>query len=348
MKNEITSSPQHLRVAVAGAGRMGLRHLLAVRELGMQAVGVADLAPTAVQAACEAHGIPRASGFTDALQMIDRLRPQALVIATTAPSHAELVLAAAASGVKHILCEKPMACSLAQADAMLEACEAHGTMLAVNHQMRFMPQYTQVKALLGGEELGALSSIVVAGSNFGLAMNASHYFEMFRWISGQPVHSLQAWFDEQLLPNPRGAHFEDRSGRLLARNADGVHLYLDFAVGSGHGLQVTYVCSNGQVMVDELSGDMRISARQAEYRALPTTRYGMPAEVRHETIEPADAVAPTVRVWRAMLAGSGFPDGQAGLHALRCLVAAHASHEAGGRPVGLDDALPRERMFPWA
>jgi hypothetical protein len=165
----------------------------------------------------------------------------------------------------------------------------------------------------------------------------------------QEVETVRAWFEPALMANPRGAQFEDRSGRLLAGRAGGVSMFIDFSSASGHGLQVTYVCRYGQITVDELTGDLRVAARKPEFRDLPTARYGMPADVAQSVIEPADTIVPTMKVWQALIAGAGAPDGGAGAHALRCLVAAHASHEGGGREVRLDDpALPRERVFPWA
>ncbi|MDM4767516.1 Gfo/Idh/MocA family oxidoreductase [Pelomonas sp. SE-A7] len=344
-----SSAAAGLRVAVIGLGRMGLRHVEAARRLGMDVCGAADTNPDALKAVQAQFGVAAEACFTDAYQMLATVKPAALVIATTAPTHAPFVLAAVEQGTRHILCEKPLATSLAEADAMLAACERSGTRLAVNHQMRFMAQYTQVKALIGSEELGPLASILVAGSNFGLAMNASHYFEMFRYLSDQPVAEVQAWFEDGQLANPRGPQFEDRSGRLLARSAAGPSMFIDFSASAGWGLQVVYICRHGQIVVDELNGDMRIAARQAQYRELPTTRYGMPVDIRVEQIEPADTVVPTMAVWQALLAGEGYPSGADGAHALGCLVAAHASHEAGGRAVRLDDpALPRERVFKWA
>lgn len=348
MSTQISPLAAGLRVAVIGLGRMGARHVQAVKNMGMDFCGAVDSSGDALRAMREQHGLAEQSCFTDAAEMLRAVRPEALVIATTAPSHADLVLAAAAHGVRFILCEKPLASSLAQAEQMRAACEEAGARLAVNHQMRFMPQYTQVKALIGSDELGDLSSIVVAGSNFGLAMNASHYFEMFRYISGEQVNDVQAWFDEAHLANPRGAQFEDRSGRLLARSANRLTMYIDFAANAGWGLQVIYICRHGQIVVDELNGEVRIAARQAQFRDLPTARYGMPVDIRNEQIEPADTIVPTMQVWNALLAGEGYPDAAAGTHALSCLVAAHASHHQG-RMVRLDDALlPRDQVFKWA
>lgn len=342
-------SPRGLRTAVIGLGRMGLRHVEAARSLGMEVVGGADPSAEARAALVRDFGIAPDACFADGQDMLAALRPEAVVIATTAPAHCALVLAACAAGVRYILCEKPMARSLAEADQMIAACDAAGARLAINHQMRFMDQYTEVKALLGSAALGPLGAIAVAASNFGLAMNASHYFEMFRYMTGEDVAEVSAWFDAEKLANPRGAQFDDASGHVLARTASGVCMSLAFPAAAGWGVQVVYSCRAGQIVVDELRGEMKLAARQAEFRDLPTTRYGMPVDVSHHTIAPADVIQPSAAVWSAMLAGADWPDGRAGAHALACLVASHVSHRRGGIAVRLDDpALPRDEIFHWA
>lgn len=344
-----SKSPVGLRVGVIGLGRMGVRHIQAARNLGMTVCGAADMSEQAVEAARLSQDISPEACFTDATDMLRTARPDAVVVATTADSHFALVVAAAKCGARYILCEKPMATSLAETDAMREACERAGALLAVNHQMQFMPHYVRVKALIGSDELGPLVSVLVAGSNFGLAMNASHYFEMFRYISGGGVRSVRAWLEKDRLSNPRGSQFEDSSGRLLVRGTDDTAMYVDFSAGAGYGLQIVFICRQGQIVMDELNGEMRVSARKSEFRELPTARYGMPADVRVERVEPTDAVSPTMGVWSAMLAGKPFPDGAVGAQALACCVAAHVSHEKDGGEVLLDDSsLPRARVFKWA
>lgn len=349
--NSIQSHPSAagLRAAIIGLGRMGMRHAHALQNLGMEICGAADTNLEALESVQSEYGVAPQMCFTDAREMIANVRPAALVIATTAPTHAPFVLAAAEMGVRYVLCEKPMATSLADVDAMRQACECAGTRLAVNHQMRYMEQYTRVKALIGSEALGPLVSVLVAGSNFGLAMNASHYFEMFRYICDEPVQELQAWLDPEQLANPRGPQFEDRSGRLLARSTGGRSLYVDFSANAGWGLQVVYVCRLGQIIVDELNGEVIVKTRQASFRDLPTTRYGMPMDVERLQIEPADTVVPTMAVWNALLANDAYPDSCVGSHALACLVAAHVSHAEGGRTVRLD-ALEawHDKVFKWA
>lgn len=337
-----------LRAAVIGLGRMGMRHIEAIIGLGMKVCGVSDIAEQARVTACETCKLDPSTSFADGADMLRSVRPDALVVATTAPSHAPLVGAAAEAGVRFILCEKPMATSLTEAREMMNACNRSGTVLAINHQMRFMEQYTRVKALIGSEQLGPLASVVVAASNFGLAMNASHYFEMFRYVSGVSVHSVSAWLDEAKLANPRGSQFEDRSGRILARSQGGPSLYLDFSVNAGNGINVVYICRYGQIVVDELNGTMRVVARKSEFRDLPTTRYGMPSDILTENIAPADVVGPTKALWTALLAEQSYPDGETGIHALACCVAAHVSHESGGASVAIGSSLPDARRFRWA
>jgi predicted dehydrogenase len=342
-------SAKGLRVAVIGLGRMGMRHVQAVQSMSMDVCGLVDISEKALEGARATKGLEGSAVSTDAVRLMRDVRPEAVVISTTAPSHGPLVAAAVSAGAKFILCEKPMATSLAAVDEIVDACRKAGVTIAVNHQMRFMSIYSTIKALIGTAEIGPLATMVVAGSNMGLAMNVSHYFETLRYMSGSRVREVRAWLEKDRIANPRGPEFEDSSGRLLATTESGHTMYVDFSVAAGHGLQTTYVCRNAQITVDELSGDVRISARRAEFRELPTARYGNPADVRTVVVEPASTVEPTVRVWSAMLAGEDWPDAEIGRQTVACLVAAHASNEAGGIAVRTDDpALKRDRVFPWA
>ena len=334
--------------AVVGLGRMGLRHLQVLCELGMKISGLSDINRASAIAAGQSYA-PEAAIYENAADMLQDRMPEAVVIATTADSHKDLVLAAVGNGAKWILCEKPMAVSLEEANSMTAACAEAGVKLAINHQMRFMPNYFRIKELIGTEGLGALASIVVSGSNFGLAMNASHFFEVFRYITDENATVVFADFEDDIVANPRGPQFEDRSGRLIAKNSNGQAIYIDFSVNAGWGLSVAYICRYGQIHVDELGGEVRVYERQPEYRDLPTTRYGMPHMTRIDHIPPTDATAPTRALWDAMLNDRDFPGASEGRHALECIIAAHLSHEQGGKWVSLASLGRRaNQKFNWA
>lgn len=337
-----------MKICVIGLGRMGRRHLQVAKKLGMEIVGVFDPLPESIHLAQEEYCLLDSIIFDSVEAMLKNTSPEAIVVASTAPSHCEYVIQSAEAGVRYILCEKPMAVSIAQCNHMISVCAKYGASLAVNHQMQFMEQYTAVKKLSNSLEMGGLKSITVSGSNFGLAMNAVHYFEMFRYLTGEKLENVNFWADEARVPNPRGEQYEDRSGQLRAISKSGVRLYIDLSGDLGNGIQVAYGCRNGQILIDELTGFMRYSFRKQEFRDLPTTRYGMPSDILVREIEPADVIAPTQAVWDAMINGLPYPDGDAGLHALRVLVAANLSAENSGKSVDVLQNDVIDRCFSWA
>lgn len=337
-----------MKFCAIGLGRMGRRHLQVARNLGMEIVGICDPMPESIKLAQEEYGLSEKVVFSSAKEMLETTRPDALVVSSTAPSHCEYVCMAAEAGVKYILCEKPMAVSLAECDRMIEACKKSGSLLAVNHQMQFMEQYTVVKELINSPEFGGLRSVTVTASNFGLAMNAAHYFEMFRYMTGEQISEVSCWMDSARVPNPRGAQYEDRSGQLRALSPSGIRLYMEIGGDLGHGIQVVYSCRLGQILVDELSGHLRYFHRKPEFAELPTTRYGMPAVTEMREIAPADVIKPTEAVWKAMFENRTYPDGACGRHTVSVLVAANISGESDGKQVELARELPADRVFPWA
>lgn len=337
-----------MKSALIGLGRMGLRHLDNLLALQLDIVGLGDPLREARTMAREKSRIPNEALFADPYKLIKCCRPELLLISTTAPAHADLTCKAAESGVKLILCEKPMATSIADARRMIDACSQHGSLLAINHPMRFMEIYSHPRALLASSAYGGLRSVHIAGGNFGLAMNASHYLEMFRYMTGETPDSVQAWFSDEKVPNPRGEQFEDRAGSLRITTPGGVRLTLDASSDQGHGLCVNYTARHGQIHINELTGQMNWTLRQEKFRDLPTTRYGMPSEDGALQLVPADAVKPSLGVLQALIAGDNYPTGEQGLSVIRALAAAHVSAEEGGRVVRLDEPLPENRVFQWA
>jgi predicted dehydrogenase len=337
-----------MKAVVIGAGRMGRRHVEVIRALGLELAGVCDLSPDALRATEEACGILPAQQFSDVDACLRSQRPECVIVATTAPTHCTYTCLAAERGARYILCEKPMGISLRECDRMIATCQARGVALAINHQMRYMEQYTRPKQIVESAEFGGLSSVTVLAGNFGLAMNGTHYFEMFRYLTGEIPAEVTAWLAKDAVPNPRGPQFEDRAGAVRLVNAKGQRFYMDVGPDQGHGMTVIYSGPYGQLVVDELAGTMRLTVREAQYRTLPTTRYGMPALTHEYRIQPADSTSPTKAVLHALVIGHDAPSGEEGRLAVAALVAAYLSDESGHQPVRLDATLPRDRQFPWA
>lgn len=341
-----------MKTAVIGLGRMGCRHLQNVAALGLKLAGICDARPEALEAARRELGLETGTGacrcYQDPAALLRETRPELVIVATTAPSHAELTCLAAASGARYILCEKPMAVSLEQCDRMIEICALHHTLLAINHPMRFMDRFVEVKVLLRSADFGELDSVVTAGANIGLAMNGTHRFEAFHHLTGELPASVTAWFAADVLPNPRGPEFEDRAGTVHVTTGTGKRLHLDIGANQGHGLTSIYSCRHGQVIVDEIEGMLSWNFRPPEYRDRPTVQYLNPSQRGSRQIQAAEATAPSRAVLEALLGQRNFPTGVDGRLAVATLVAAYQSHEQGHVPIAVEGQLPKARLFPWA
>jgi predicted dehydrogenase len=328
---------------------MGRRHIHAIRAKGWEVEAIYDRSIDSLRLASQEHGLQDGRLFSDIDEMLSKCNPDLAVIATNADTHCALTCLAAARGTRFILVEKPMAVSVAECDQMIEACRQAGARLAVNHQMRFMPAYTVPKALFQDPAFGGVRSMTVVGGNFGFAMNGSHYFEAFRFLTDEVPVEVSAWFSPEIVPNPRGPQYQDRAGCIRAVTGSGKRLYMDVSADQGHGFSATYACRNGVITVDEMAGELVSSEREAQYRELPTTRYGMPGIRKHDSVSPPDLIETTVAVLNALVTGQHRVTGEDGRQVVELLVAAHQSADQHGAPVRLDaNGVDRQRIFPWA
>jgi predicted dehydrogenase len=340
---------QSKKVTLIGAGRMGRAHALAAQKLGLSLDAVCDKRAESIKDIGDQFGVAENRRFTDAQALFASGVDGTVLIATTADTHCVLTCGAAKSGAKAILCEKPMASSIAQCDEMIATCADAGVRLAINHQMRFMPQYQLVKEVLDAGTLGRLGSMNVVAGNFGLAMNGSHYIEAFHFLTGSRPVSASAWFGGSKLPNPRGPNFFDQAGEFRLLGDAGQRLTFSIGSDHGHGMTVTYAGEYGHIFVDELEGEAIITSRLPEHRAMPSTRYGMPWERETRRFPQADNVEPTRGVIAALIAGKNYPDGQSGRNIVAALAACHASADMDNRTVTLaDNEAAAGRIFSWA
>ncbi|MGY0056287.1 Gfo/Idh/MocA family oxidoreductase [Streptomyces sp. LZ34] len=125
-----------LPVGLVGAGRMGSFHAetLAHRLPGVRLAAIADPAPGAARRLGDRLGCPTA--YTEIGELFADPGIEAVVIATPARTHADLVEAAARQG-KAVYCEKPMAVSLAEADRAIAAAADAGVPLQVGFNRRY-------------------------------------------------------------------------------------------------------------------------------------------------------------------------------------------------------------------
>ena len=198
-----------LDVAVLGSGFMGGTHARAFANL-------ADVNLVAVSSRSEekARGLAEEVGCewtTDAMALIEDPRIEAVSITLPTQLHKEFTVAALNAG-KHVLVEKPMALSLEECDAMIEAAEETGRVLMVAHVLRFWPEYVAVADLVKSGELGKpLSATATRYIEF---PGWADWFRNPEWTGGAVldlhIHDLDTlnW----LFGKPKSVYAEGRRG----------------------------------------------------------------------------------------------------------------------------------------
>lgn len=160
--------------------------------------------------------------YADWREMLNGEQLDIVSIATYAPQHAEIAVACAERGVRAIYCEKPMATKLVDAERMLAACVRSGSLLAINHNRRFQPNFRRLRDFIAAGSLGDLTSISIAWGSGRLGNVGTHMFNAAALLVGQRVEAVSATLDSSRRPDCRGAQFQDCGGWGLLRFEGGL------------------------------------------------------------------------------------------------------------------------------
>jgi predicted dehydrogenase len=140
-----------IRTALVGCGKVGTIHAAALAGLAeAEFVAACDADAGRAEAFAARYG---ARPFTDVGAMLREAGVEAVVIGTPHPLHAEPAVRAAEAGV-HVLVEKPMAASLADCDAMLDASRQSGVTLGVISQRRWYEPVRRMKDAIDAGKIG--------------------------------------------------------------------------------------------------------------------------------------------------------------------------------------------------
>jgi D-apiose dehydrogenase len=143
-----------MRVAVVGLGNAGATlHLPALAQIGtVSVVGVCDIDAGRREHAERQWQVPV---FEDFDALLERARPELVIIGTPPDSHAPYCLRSLDAGA-HVLCEKPFTSSLDEADEVIAAARAAHRQVALNHEFREMPIFRALRDEVGKPEVGPL------------------------------------------------------------------------------------------------------------------------------------------------------------------------------------------------
>jgi predicted dehydrogenase len=163
---------------------MARGHARAYQDLGIPIVAVADIAQEALDKAREDYGVEHT--YTDHVRMLEEIQPDLVSVVTGEAVHCPLVVDAAECGVKGIVCEKPMAMNLGEADRMLDACRASGSALTVSHQRYYASQYARARELIAGGAIGAVRFAEAFGMAESIHTDGTHTVHMLLSLLGDP------------------------------------------------------------------------------------------------------------------------------------------------------------------
>lgn len=147
-------------IGVVGCGSIAIhRHLPEyATHQAARIAAVCDIIPARSEEAAVTYG---AQSFTDYQDLLTDDRIDVISVCLPNNLHAPVTIAALKAG-KHVLCEKPMATSRAEAEAMIAASEASGKKLMIGHNQRFVASHEKAKALIASGDIGRVYSFRTA------------------------------------------------------------------------------------------------------------------------------------------------------------------------------------------
>lgn len=323
-----------MRAGIVGFGGMGQRHYRAYAGTDLEVVAVCDQRSGRVREA--APELRSDQIYDDVGRMLEQEPLDLLSVVSNGPTHAEITVAALEAGVPRILCEKPMATSLAEAERVIDATRRTGGRVSVNHIRRWSGGYARLLERLRSGEWGELRHVYFHSGSTGLGNFVIHAFDLMRYLTGAEPAWVAGALDPTGTTNPRGAQFSDPAGYGLVMFDNGCRGLVDSGEDTGVQYFFTLATTYARIVIDELNGEWTVRARSPEDRAAPLTRYGLP-------MTPVDFDAPSwdiVELTRAALvelAGDGpiSSTPEDGLAALEMVVAFHESERRGNARVDL-------------
>jgi predicted dehydrogenase len=162
--------PSVVRVGLVGAGFMGEAHAAAWKSLGVRSLTVHDSFPAAAERLAGQFDATTAPSLDDLFGVCD-----VVDVCTPTHLHREVVVAAAAAG-RPVICEKPLARTVEDGEAMIAACQTAGVPLFVAHVVRYINEYAAAKQAVEAGRVGRLAVIRLRRESARPNKPADHWF----------------------------------------------------------------------------------------------------------------------------------------------------------------------------
>lgn len=266
---------------------------------------------------------PQVRCYTDYREMLEKERPDLVSIATSDHFHADITVAAAESSARGILCEKPIATTLADADRMIAAAEKNDVVLSVEHTRRWNAEHHAAREFIRGGEVGPLRTVVanLLSPRAMLFRNGTHTIDTICffaesdpvWVSAE----LEEGFDDFTAHNSEGGRDpgSDPAASAYIRFANGVRAFYNGVKTQMLGSQLELQCDEGRIEVSDrgallVQSHSHIVWGRRELRAgryMYTQQLGAVAELvdavenGRELVSPAREARKTLQIILAIL-----------------------------------------------
>jgi predicted dehydrogenase len=212
-----------LKVGFIGLGHISHENVLGyLHDSGARIVAVCSPTEARARAWLEKYGLTEARYYADHAAMLASEELDIVEVLTPHDLHERHAVAAAEAGVRGISLQKPMAVSLRECQAIIDACRRHGSVLKVYENFVFYPVYLKAKELieegligdpisirvhtLGGKRDGTgwpwpfvpgswRVDVATAGTGPLVGDDGFHKFSLARWIMGRDIEAIGAWID---------------------------------------------------------------------------------------------------------------------------------------------------------
>lgn len=323
-----------IQAAIIGFGGMGQRHYHAYRKAGITVSAICDMNPRVILEVVP--DFSKQKIYTRYQDLLANEKPDVVSVVTNGPTHAEISSLVSESGIPCVLCEKPIATSLADAKKLNSTCKKNKTRLSVNHIRRWSPNYLQLKKMIDDGIIGELRHFYFNCGSTGLGNFAIHFFDTARMLSGSNPDWVIGITDKTGTPNPRGTQFCDPGGYGIIHYSNGARMYVDTSEDTGVQYTFQIVGTFGRIIIDERNDIWQIRRRDESLRAIPLTRYDTDMEEVNFSSEPHNIIDLTSRGMKELVSDNYLSStGEDGLRSLEVVVAFHVSDSERSRMVSL-------------
>jgi predicted dehydrogenase len=329
-----------IAIGIVGAGAWGINHVrVFAAEPSCRVTWICDPDPATWDRARQLAPSARLTALTSDLFTDPAL--DAVVIATPSSTHAALACQALEAN-KHVLVEKPLALSVADADRVSAAARRADRVVLVGHLMLYHPALVQLRHLIDAGELGKLHYLHAARRNLGRVRTdenvlwslGPHDLSMLDYLLGEQPLAVSAQGQAFLQPS-----IEDVVFITLKLSSTIAHIHLSW-LDPRKERRLTVVGSSKMAELDDVSAEkLRIFDRGYD-RPPEFTQYGEYLSIRHGDVHiphltMAEPLRLMARDFLACCAANTTPraDLASGLRIVRILAAAERSLREHGAPI---------------